>query len=102
ITTDTLIAGIHFPLNTPAIAVGHKALAVNLSDLAAMGAKPAWALLAITLPYVDENWLADFAAGFKKLLASYHMQLIGGDTCRGSLAITCQVIGFAPIGAAIK
>jgi len=102
IATDSLIAGVHFPLNTAAKALGHKALAVNLSDLAAMGATPAWALLAITLPYIDETWIADFASGFQTLLNQYEMQLIGGDTCQGNLTVNCQVIGFVPKGKALK
>ena len=65
---DTLVAGIHFPLQTSARAVGHKALAVNLSDLAAMGAVPAWATLSITLPENDAGWLAEFARGFFLLI----------------------------------
>src|SRR2546429_4169206 len=62
--TDTLVAGVHFPHQSPPASIGHRALAVNLSDLAAMGARPAWALLALTLPDADEGWLAQFAAGF--------------------------------------
>ena len=60
VTTDTLVAGVHFPLSTPARAIGHKAVAVNLSDIAAMGAKPSWLSLAITLPEVDSVWLSEF------------------------------------------
>src|SRR5256714_15250125 len=62
-TTDTLVAGVHFPHQSPPASIGHRSLAVNLSDLAAMGARPAWALLALTLPEADEDWLAQFAAG---------------------------------------
>src|SRR5688572_28280123 len=77
--TDTLVAGTHFPLGSPPSSIGYRALAVNLSDLAAMGARPAWALLALTLPEVDEAWLAAFAAGFNKLARIHDVALVGGD-----------------------
>jgi thiamine-monophosphate kinase len=94
---DTLIAGVHFPQQTAAYDIGYKALAVNLSDLAAMGAEPSWVLLALTLLEVDEAWLTEFCAGLKSLLREYHLQLIGGDTTRGPLSITIQVCGFLPL-----
>ncbi|MCF6338173.1 MAG: thiamine-phosphate kinase [Gammaproteobacteria bacterium] len=94
VSVDTLIAGIHFPLDTIARAVGYKALAVNLSDLAAMGAEPAWATLALTLPRADTSWLSDFAQGFFELASTHNVQLVGGDTTRGPLSITVQVTGF--------
>ena len=78
VSTDTLVAGRHFPLDTSAHAIGHKSLAVNLSDLAAMGAAPAWVSLALTLPNQDEQWLAEFARGFAELAEPYNVQLIGG------------------------
>jgi thiamine-monophosphate kinase len=93
---DTLVAGVHFPDDAPPDAVGHKALAVNLSDLAAMGAEPAWALLSITLPEADEAWLSAFARGFFALASAWDLALIGGDTTRGPLAVTVQVSGYAP------
>ena len=62
--TDTLVAGVHFPAGSPPASIGHRALAVNLSDLAAMGARPAWALLALTMPSAEEAWLSEFAEGF--------------------------------------
>lgn len=96
ISTDTLVAGQHFPLNTEAKAIGYKALAVNLSDLAAQGATPAWATLALTMPEAKEAWIEDFCRGFFTLLNQYNMQLIGGDLTRGSLTITVQVHGFLP------
>src|ERR1700739_1073503 len=65
-TTDTLVSGVHFPHRVPPAAAGHRARAVNLSDVAAMGARPAWALLALTLPEADERWLSEFAAGFAR------------------------------------
>jgi len=100
-SVDTLIAGVHFPLDTAARAVGHKALAVNLSDLAAMGAEPAWATLALTLPGADSLWLTGFAQGFFDLARAHGVQLAGGDTTRGPLSITVQVTGFVPQGQAL-
>jgi len=96
ITTDTLVAGVHFPLNTSARAIGHKVVAVSLSDLAAMGAEPAWVSLAITLPTIDEAWAADFSAGVFELCEFYNLQLIGGDTTQGPLSITVTAQGYTP------
>src|SRR5689334_4551239 len=79
ITTDTLVEGIHFLKNTAAYAIGFKALAVNLSDLAAMGAKPAWFTLALSLPEANETWLRDFSSGLFALSSRYDIALIGGD-----------------------
>jgi thiamine-monophosphate kinase len=101
VSVDTLVAGVHFPLDSAAETVGHKALAVNLSDLAAMGAEPAWATLALTLPAADDAWLSAFAAGFFALAEQYQLQVVGGDTTRGPLSITVQVMGFVPQGAAL-
>ena len=102
ISTDTLIAGRHFPLDTSAHAIGHKSLAVNLSDLAAMGATPAWISLALTLPNQDEQWLSEFARGFAELAEQYNVQLIGGDTTQGALSITVTVMGLLPQGRSLK
>ncbi|HYQ72938.1 MAG TPA: thiamine-phosphate kinase, partial [Gammaproteobacteria bacterium] len=99
---DTLVAGVHFPPDTPAAAIGHKALAVNLSDLAAMGADPAWATLALTLPEPDPVWLEAFAGGFLALAGHHGVQLIGGDTTRGPLSVTVQAHGLAPPGQALR
>jgi thiamine-monophosphate kinase len=99
---DTLVDGVHFPAGTPAAAIGHKALAVNLSDLAAMGAEPAWATLSLTLPESDPDWLADFSQAFFKLADRYQLQLVGGDTTRGPLSVTVQVHGFVPNGQALR
>lgn len=96
ISVDTLVNGVHFPLDTPAHAIGYKALAVNLSDLAAMGAKPRWFTLALTLPKLDQDWLESFARGLKELAHQAGIFLIGGDTTRGPLSITIQVMGTAP------
>ncbi len=96
VTTDTLVAGVHFPLNTSARAIGHKAVAVNLSDIAAMGAKPSWLSLAITLPEVDSDWLDEFSAGVFDLCEYYNVELIGGDTTQGPLTITITAQGLTP------
>lgn len=101
IAVDTMVAGVHFPVDTDPQAIGHKALAVNLSDLAAMGAEPTWALLALTLPEADEAWLAAFAAGFGRLARESGIALIGGDTTQGPLTITVTVHGRVPAGQAL-
>jgi len=101
VSTDTLVAGVHFPSQTSAYDVGWKALAVNLSDLAAMGATPAWATLALTLPQADASWVTDFADGFAALAREYKLALVGGDTTQGPLSITVTVHGFVPEGAAL-
>ncbi|RLK51365.1 thiamine-phosphate kinase [Alkalispirillum mobile] len=90
---DTLVAGVHFPEDAPPEAIGHKALAVNLSDLAAMGARPRWFQLALTLPEVNEAWLADFSHGLRRLAAEHRVALVGGDTTRGPLTLTVQAMG---------
>lgn len=100
-TTDTLIEGVHFPANTPAADIAYKALTVNLSDLAAMGATPAWATLALTLPKVDKNWLEAFSDSFFSLANEFKLQLVGGDTTQGLLSITIQLQGFVPQGSAL-
>lgn len=101
ITTDTLISGVHFPEQTSACAVGHKSLAVNLSDIAAMGGSPRWLTLALSLPSADEKWLKMFSDGLFSLADQYAVELVGGDTTRGPLSITLSVIGSAAIGKAI-
>ncbi|MGE0582106.1 MAG: thiamine-phosphate kinase [Steroidobacteraceae bacterium] len=98
---DTLVEGVHFPAGSPARSIGHRALAVNLSDVAAMGATPAWALLALTLPRADEGWLAEFAAGFGALATTHDVQLVGGDTTAGPLTISVQALGILPRGEAL-
>ncbi len=98
ISTDTLVSGVHFPPDTSAAAIGHKVLAVNLSDLAAMGAAPRWATLSLTLPDVDEGWLAAFSASFFKLADAHKVQLVGGDTTQGPLTITVTLHGEVPCG----
>ncbi len=96
ITTDTLVAGVHFPHETSARAIGHKSIAVNLSDLAAMGAEPSWVSLAITMPDVDLKWIEEFCHGAFELCEYYNVQLIGGDTTQGPLTITVTAQGFTP------
>ena len=93
LSTDTLVEGTHFKINSDASRLGHKALAVNLSDLAAMGARPRWALLALTIPNAGSGWLEDFSDGFFRLANRHGVSLIGGDTTRGPLTITVQLIG---------
>jgi thiamine-monophosphate kinase len=101
VSTDTLVAGVHFPQSTKAHDIGWKALAVNLSDLAAMGATPAWATLALTLPQGNALWVADFADGFGALAREFKLALVGGDTTQGPLSITVTVHGFVPEGSAL-
>jgi thiamine-monophosphate kinase len=98
VSVDTLVAGVHFPVDTCPRDIGHKALAVGLSDMAAMGAEPRWLTLALTLPQADEVWLKGFSEDFFKLAESYNAHLIGGDTTRGPLSITVQVQGLVPAG----
>ncbi|MCK4706467.1 MAG: thiamine-phosphate kinase [Gammaproteobacteria bacterium] len=94
VTVDTLISGVHFPINTSAEDIAYKSLAVSLSDLAAMGAEPAWATLALSLPESNEQWLQAFSLSFKESLDAYGVQLIGGDTTQGPLSVTVQLTGF--------
>lgn len=101
ISTDTLVAGRHFFDDVPPATLGHKALAVNLSDLAASGAQPLACVLALTLPAVDDAWLATFAQGLYALADAHGCELIGGDTTRGPLAITFTVLGSVPPGQAL-
>lgn len=91
---DTIVEGVHFPVGTAARCIGHRALAVNLSDLAAMGAEPAWALLSLSLPASRPDWLDAFASGFHDLARRYDVALVGGDTVKGPLVVTVQVLGF--------
>lgn len=99
--TDTLVAGVHFPVATAPEDIGWKSLAVNLSDLAAMGAEPAWALLALTLPEADARFVEGFASGFAELARAHGVALIGGDTTQGPLSITVTVLGLIPVGDAL-
>lgn len=101
ITTDMLVAGVHFFPEADPVALGHKALAVNLSDLAAMGAEPVCFTLALALPRVDGDWLAQFCEGVYGLARQHDLQLVGGDTTRGPLTISITAHGWVPAGQAI-
>ncbi|UOA07570.1 thiamine-phosphate kinase [Methylobacter sp. S3L5C] len=101
VTTDTMVENVHFFARTDPEQLGHKLLAVNLSDLAGMGAKPVSVTLALTLPRVDENWLTAFSKGFLNLAEHYSVDLIGGDTTLGPLTLTVQAMGFVPKGKAL-
>ncbi|MFT5503967.1 MAG: thiamine-monophosphate kinase [Gammaproteobacteria bacterium] len=94
-SVDTLVEGRHFLAQCDAADLACKALAVNLSDLAAMASKPAWFLLSLTLPENNASWLRKFSDELKKISLRYQVELIGGDTCRGPLSITIQVMGLA-------
>ncbi len=102
VSTDTMVSGTHFFPDVDPETLGHKALAVNLSDMAAMGAMPWWATLALTLPKVDHDWLAAFAKGFFDLADEFGVSLIGGDTTRGPLSMTVTIMGEVPAGAALR
>lgn len=99
---DTLNEGVHFPAGTDAARVGWKALAVNLSDLAAMGAEPAWCLLSLSLPEGDPAWVEGFLDGFLALAAEHRVALVGGDTTRGPLSISVAAHGFVDPGRALR
>ena len=101
VVADTLVRGVHFPLNMAAADIGYRAAAVNLSDIAAMGAEPRWATLALTLPTADRAWLGAFMQGLQEALAAAGVALIGGDTTAGPLTITVQIIGSVAPGAAL-
>ena len=102
ISSDTLIAGRHFPPDTPPTDIGWKALAVNLSDLAAMGAQPAAFLLNLSLPAADESFLKGFASGLFELADRHRVALAGGDTTRGALSISITALGWLPAGQALQ
>ena len=102
ISTDMLVEGTHFFAATDPQALGHKTLAVNLSDLAAMGADPRWVTLALALPTADEAWVAAFARGFFAIADRFDIELIGGDTTRGPLNLCVTVIGTSPKGLALR
>jgi thiamine-monophosphate kinase len=102
LTTDSLVAGVHFESGAPAHSLGHRALAINLSDIAAMGASPAWALLSLNLPSADDAWLQEFARGFGVLARRHAVALVGGNLSRGALAITVQLAGLVPRGQALR
>lgn len=102
ISVDTLNIGVHFPQQTTAYDIGYKALAVNLSDIAAMGGMPRWFTLAMSLPEANREWLAAFTEGLSVLASQYHLNLVGGDTTRGPLSITIQIAGTVPNGESLQ
>ena len=102
ITTDTMVENVHFFADADPAQLGHKLLAVNLSDLAAMGAKPIAVTLALTLPHVNEDWLRQFSCGFLALARQFSVDLIGGDTTQGALTLTVQAMGIVPKQQALK
>lgn len=102
ISADMLVAGTHFFAGADPYHIGWKSLAVNVSDMAAMGAKPKWATLAIALPDNSPQWLTEFSRGFFACASEFYIDLIGGDTTRGPLNICVQIMGEVPIGKAIK
>ena len=102
LSTDMLVSGRHFVPDVDPAALGHKTLAVNLSDIAAMGGVPRWALLSAAIPAIDEAWVAGFARGFFALAERFELDIIGGDTTRGPLTLNVTIAGEAPPGAAIR
>lgn len=102
VSTDMLVAGRHFFPDADPYLLGHKALAVNLSDLAAMGAIPRWATLALALPDIEEAWLSEFSQGFFALADRFGVSLVGGDTTRGPLNLSVTILGEAPAGRALR
>ncbi len=102
ISTDMLVAGTHFFADADPFKLGWKSLAVNVSDMAAMGANPKWATLAIALPHNDAAWLSQFSDGFFACAKTFNIDLIGGDTTRGPLTVCVQIMGETPRGYAIK
>lgn len=102
VTTDQMAAGVHFLPDADPVSVGHKALAVSLSDLAAMGAEPAWFTLNLSLRAVDTEWLHGFCAGMFGLARRHNVQLVGGDTSRGALIVAVTVYGLVPRGRALR
>ncbi|MGR4067312.1 thiamine-phosphate kinase [Billgrantia sp. C5P2] len=101
VSVDTSVANVHFPADAPAEAIGYRALAVSLSDLAAMAAEPRWCLMALALENDDEAWLAEFARGFHSLCQASGTALVGGDVTRGALAVGVTVMGEVPVGEAL-
>ncbi|PZQ25540.1 MAG: thiamine-phosphate kinase [Stenotrophomonas acidaminiphila] len=102
VTADTLNDGVHFPRGTSPADIGWKALAVNLSDLASMGAEPAWCTLSLSLPQGDTAWIDGFLDGFLALAGEYGVALVGGDTTRGPLSISVTAMGFVDAGRALR
>jgi thiamine-monophosphate kinase len=101
VAADVINEGIHFPIGTDPAAIGHKVLAVNLSDMAAMGAEPAWFTMTLSLPETSHQWLDAFCTGLYQLAKDYQLQLIGGDTVQGPLSVAVQIGGYVPEGKAL-
>jgi thiamine-monophosphate kinase len=102
LAADTVVEGVHFPAGLDAADLGHRVLAVNLSDMAAMGAEPAWALLTLTLPAAEAEWLRGFASGLHELARRHGTAVVGGDTTSGPLTATVAITGFVPPGQALR
>ena len=102
VSIDTVVAGVHFPVDTPARHVATRALCTALSDLAAMGAQPLWITLALTLPKAEATWLADFSHGLFDVMDEFNLALVGGDTTKGPLTVSIQVHGALPYGQALR
>ncbi len=102
VSVDTLVSDIHFLSSTEAYDIGYKSLAVSLSDIAAMGGVPRWATLALTLPKIDADWIQTFAEGFAQIANEHSVTLVGGDTTKGPLSITVQIMGTVARGSSIK
>lgn len=102
VSTDTLVSGIHFLPEWNPYDIAYKAVMVNVSDMAAMAAHPAWITLALTLPESDESWLAVFSQGLNQALSQFNIALVGGDTTRGPLSITVTIMGYAPHGLCVR
>lgn len=102
VAVDTLVSGVHFPADAGADDIGYRSLAVNLSDLAAMGAEPACFTLAITLPESNSEWLEGFSRGLFEMAKQHRVPLVGGDTTKGPLTISIQVLGYVPCGQALR
>jgi thiamine-monophosphate kinase len=102
ISTDTLVAEVHFLSSWDAYDIAYKAVMVNVSDIAAMAAKPSWMSLALTLPELNQSWLTRFSQGLHEALRQFDIALIGGDTTRGPLSMTLTIHGLAPAGKAVR
>ncbi len=101
VSVDSLVEGVHFFAGTEAQNIAHKLVAVNLSDMAAMGATPKWITLALTIPNHDDVWLSEFSKGLDQICKEYNVQLIGGDTCQGPFVLSLQVMGLVNVGEAL-
>jgi len=102
VSTDMLVSGTHFFADTDPMLLGWKTAAVNISDMAAMGAEPRWITLALAMPGIDEQWVGAFARGFRDCCESYCVDWIGGDTTRGPLNLCATIFGEVPLGSAVR